>query len=371
MLDSELLARLRLIRSENVGPVSYRQLIGRFRTAEAALQALPDLAARGGKRRIAICPPDAAAAEREAIAKAGAQLLVLGLAPYPPLLAQIDDAPPLLIARGQLALFDRPSVGIVGARNASAAGQRLAREWGQALAQQAVAVISGLARGIDGAAHAGALSAGPARVGSGGTIAVVAGGIDVHYPPEHADLQTRIAAEGLLLGEQPLGTVPQARHFPRRNRIISGLSQAVVVVEAAPRSGSLITARLAGEQGREVLAVPGSPLDARARGTNQLIREGATLVQSAEDIMEAVQPPAGLRFEEPDSGFGAGPPPEPRPQDRQQVLDLLSLAATPVDEIVRLSGLSPAMVQMALLELELAGRLTRHAGAKVSLSGGE
>jgi len=249
---------------------------------------------------------------------------------------------------------------MVGARNASAAACRFARQLAHRLAGEGISVASGLARGIDTAAHGGAIE--------GGTIAVIAGGIDVAYPPENAELQERIAREGLLIAEMPPGTEPRARHFPYRNRIIAGLALGTVVVEAAPRSGSLITARLAGEAGREVMAVPGSPLDPRAQGCNALIREGATLVQSAEDIIETIRPIDARMVRSPGSGFTSAPPADASDADRRAVADLLGPVPVPVDELVRQSGLAPALVQTVLLELELAGRLERHAGGRVSLA---
>ncbi|SFR84296.1 DNA-processing protein DprA [Sphingomonas jatrophae] len=356
------LARLRLIRTPGIGPVSYRQLLLRFGSPAAALAAVPDLARRGGGA--APVPPPAAQVEREMarVETLGARYLFLGRGLYPAALAEIETAPPALIVRGDLRLLDRPMVAMVGARNASAAAIRFARQLAAELAAGGRCVVSGLARGIDTAAHRGALG------GEGGTLAVIAGGIDVAYPPENAALQEEIASAALLVAEMPPGTEPRGRHFPHRNRIIAGLSAGTVVVEAAPKSGSLITARLAAEQGREVMAVPGSPLDARAQGCNLLIREGATLVQSAADILEALSPlhpgvaaPAGR--------FDAAPvATDVAESTRRCITDLLGPVPVPVDEIVRLAGESPAAVQTVLLELELAGRLERHAGGRVSLA---
>jgi DNA processing protein len=271
-LSDDLIDRLRLVRSPGIGPITYRQLIARFGTAAAALAAVPDLARRGGGRAPGLASRADAEREIERGEALGARYLVLGQGLYPRLLAEMDDAPPLLMAKGQLGLLERIAVAIVGARNASAAACRFAR----GLGQQGTVVVSGLARGIDSAAHDGALDS--------GTIGIVAGGIDVFYPPENEARQQAIAERGLVLAEMPPGTEPRARHFPYRNRIIAGISLGTVVVEAAPRSGSLITARLSAEAGREVMAVPGSPLDPRAQGCNQLIRDGATLVQSAADV---------------------------------------------------------------------------------------
>lgn len=266
LAQDEAFARIRLLRSPNVGPVSYAQLLRRFGDARAALAALPDLAARGGAP-YRPAPEARVAEEIAAVKRAGARYLFHDSPDYPPLLAACEGAPPILIVRGDMALASRPAVAVVGARNASAAAVKLARDFAAALAEAGLVVVSGLARGIDGAAHRGALSAG----NGGGTIGVIASGIDLAYPPEHRELQDEVAEKGLLIAEQPPGTEPLARHFPSRNRIIAGLAAGTLVVEAAPKSGSLITARLAGEYGREVMAIPGSPLDSRSHGCNQLI----------------------------------------------------------------------------------------------------
>lgn len=353
-------ARLRLIRTANVGPVTYRQLLARFGTAERAIAALPELAARGGARSFVVADAGAARRELDAIARLGATPIFLDEPGYPPLLAAIDTAPPMFCYRGDLALTARPTVALVGARNASAAACRFARGLAQQLGDAGVSVVSGLARGIDTEAHVGALAT--------GTIAVIASGIDVVFPPENAALQDRIGAEGLLIAEQPPGTEPRARHFPYRNRIIAGLSQGTVVIEAAPKSGSLITARLAAEMGREVMAVPGSPLDPRAQGCNLLIREGATLVQSASDILEAIRPIDPRALAQPQLPFAAEPPPDDATDaERAMVVGLLGPTAVPVDELIRQAGLPAGIVQTVLLELELAGRVERHAGGRVSL----
>ncbi|MBK6800904.1 DNA-processing protein DprA [Novosphingobium sp.] len=360
LTQEEAFARIRLLRSPNVGPVSYRQLLRRFGTARAALEALPDLVGRGGGG-YRLAPEERVAREVSAVRAAGARYLFHDAADYPPLLAELDSAPPILTVRGDTALAQRPCVAIVGARNASAAAVKLARQFAGDLAEAGFTVVSGLARGIDGAAHRAALA--------GGTIGVIASGIDVTYPPEHADLQEQVAMEGLLLAEQPPGTEPLARHFPSRNRIIAGLAAGTLVVEAAPRSGSLITARLAAEAGREVMAIPGSPLEARAQGCNQLIREGAVLVQSASDVAELLttfegQPRSMLRESAEPYAL-----PEDLGDDRADVAALLTTAPVAVDELIRQSGESPAAVQLALLELELGGQLVRHAGGRVSLAG--
>lgn len=358
----DAVARLRLIRSDQIGPVTYRQLVRRFGNAQAALDALPDLARRGGGRPLRIATAEAAQHELDAVAGFGAQLIFIGTPDYPNLLARTETAPPAIAVKGDATLLDRPAVGIVGARNASAAGTRFARGLASDLADAGLVVVSGLARGIDAAAHEGALS--------GGTVAVIAGGIDVAYPPETADLQRRIGETGLVVAEMPFGTQPQARHFPRRNRIIAGLCAGTVVVEGALRSGSLITARLAAEAGREVMAIPGSPLDPRAQGCNMLIREGATLVQSAADIVEAVSGfGGGGEMRSPGQGYDAGPVAlDTGDAEIARISGLLSPTPVPVDELVRLSGLPSAVVAAVLLDLELGGGLVRHAGGRVALA---
>lgn len=354
----EAFARIRLLRSPNVGPVSYRQLLRRFGDAVSALAALPDLAARGGAP-YRPAPVERIEDEIAAVKRAGARYLFHDFPDYPPLLAQVESAPPILTVRGDAALASRPAVAVVGARNASAAAVKLARDFAGALAEAGFVVVSGLARGVDGAAHRGALA--------GGTIGVIASGIDIAYPPQHAALQEEIAERGLLVAEQPPGTEPLARHFPSRNRIIAGLAAGTLVVEAAPRSGSLITARLAAEFGREVMAIPGSPLDSRAHGCNQLIRDGAVLVQTPEDVVELLSGFDGA----PRSCFREAPPPPlagPEAADEPaDIAGLLTIAPVAVDELIRQSGESAAAVQLALLELEIAGRLVRHAGGRVSL----
>ncbi|MCH7861995.1 DNA-processing protein DprA [Sphingomonas sp. NPDC092331] len=354
-------ARLRLLRSTNIGPVTYAQLIARFGSAEAALDALPMLAARGGGRAPVIADPGAVRREIAAVERLGARYLFLGDADYPPLLAELENAPPALILRGRPELLARPAVAIVGARNASAAACRFARQIALGLGEAGVTLVSGLARGIDTAAHVGSLGS--------GTVGVIASGIDIAFPPENRELQERVAREGLLLAEQPPGTEPLARFFPARNRIIAGLALGTVVVEAAPRSGSLITARIAAEAGREVMAVPGSPLDPRAQGCNLLIREGATLVQSVDDILEMIRPIDPRAVRAPTSGFQGPPIEDASDADRRAVTGLLGPAPVAADELIRQSGLAPAVVQTVLIELELAGRLERHAGGRVSFTG--
>lgn len=366
-MDRARFDAIRLARCPHVGPITYRQLVARFGSASEALSALPDLTRRGGGRGLALAEEGAVAAEIDRVSALGAFWLVYGDPDYPPLLAEIDDAPPVLICKGDPAWGRRDCVSMVGARNASAAACRFARGLARDLASRGLVVVSGLARGIDTAAHWGALGDGE---GEGATIGVIASGIDIAYPPENAALQERVAREGLLIAEQSPGAEPKARNFPHRNRIIAGLCRATVVVEAAPKSGSLITARLANEYGREVLAVPGSPLDPRAQGCNQLIREGATLVQNADEVIEAIShidPRAVIAM--PGRGPTSAPAPEISTEERERVdlIDLLGPVPVPVDELIRQSGTPPAGVHMALLELELAGRLVRHAGGRVSL----
>lgn len=364
--QGEAFARIRLLRSPNIGPVSYAQLLRRFGDARSAVEELPQMAGRGGTPYRA-APEERIAAEIAAVKRAGARYLFHDSPDYPAALATSDGAPPILIVRGDVGLANRPSVSIVGARNASAAAVKLSRQFAVALAEAGLTVVSGLARGIDGAAHRGALAVGE---GSGGTIGVIASGIDIAYPPEHADLQEQIAQEGLLIAEQPPGTEPLARHFPSRNRIIAGLSAGTLVVEAAPKSGSLITARLAGEYGREVMAIPGSPLDARSHGCNQLIRDGAVLVQSPEDVIELLSGFTGAprsTFRESAPQFAAHDALADTPAD---IVGMLTTAPIAIDELIRQSGESPAAVQLALLELEIAGGLVRHAAGRVSLTGG-
>lgn len=359
---------LRLTRSENVGPITFFHLVRYYGSAGAALEALPALAARGGKRKIKICPNDVAERELERIEEIGATLIAHGEPDYPRALGAIEDAPPLLMRLGHGDLLERPLVAIVGARNASSNGRRLASQLAADLGAAGMTVVSGMARGIDTAAHKGALES--------GTAAVVAGGIDVVYPAENQALYDNIVARGVVLSESPPGMEPIARHFPRRNRLVSGLSLGVVVVEAAPRSGSLITARMALEQGREVFAVPGSPLDPRARGANNLIRQGATLTESAEDVLSVISDQMIRSLEDPSgSSFDASPGSPPQELQstseidaaRKNILELLSPSPAPIDELIRECRVPAALVAVVLLELELAGRIERHPGGRVSL----
>ncbi|MGC6453617.1 MAG: DNA-processing protein DprA [Candidatus Puniceispirillaceae bacterium] len=357
----ERLAYLRLIRTPNIGPMTFSLLLQRYGNATAALRAVPELAKRGG-RSLKLAPRAAAEAELAANEAAGARLLFKGTEEYPERLARFDDAPPVLSACGAAHLLTRPLVAIVGARNASINAQRQAQSLAEELSQEGYVIVSGLARGIDAAAHNGGLA--------GGTIAVIAGGIDVIYPQENADLQESIAASGLILAEMPPGTQPTPRHFPIRNRIIGGLTQGVVVVEAAERSGSLITAREAADRGGEVMALPGSPRDPRAAGCNHLIREGATLVRDTADILEALARPSSASLPAPSDWRAARlSPGSPEAVDRcrKAILDGLGPEGMDIDDLVRWCEAPPATVLAAILELEIAGRLTRHHGNRVCL----
>jgi DNA processing protein len=354
LAPGERLARLQLARTDGVGAVSFGQLLRRFGTALRAVEALAGM----GKP---LADPALAEAEMARAAAIGARHLLLGEADYPPLLAELPDPPPVLVAQGDAGLAARPVISIVGARNASAAGRGLATTIAEDLGSAGWVVASGLARGIDAAAHRGALAS--------GTIGCVAGGIDIAYPPENAALQAEIGGTGLLLSELPPGTEPQARHFPRRNRLIAGVARAVIVIEAAPGSGSLITARLAAEAGRDVMAVPGHPLDPRSKGGNGLIRDGAVLVEGAADVLAALSPFAPV-FTPSRAAPRRQAPPRPDapavPASPGGLLELLSVSGVPVDEVVRASGLSAGAVQAALADLEIEGQVVRLSGGRVA-----
>lgn len=361
--EQQRLDWLRLIRSTNIGPRTFRELINRYGGAGAAVAALPALARRGGApRSVSVYPLADAQREMKAAAACGAKFVALGESAYPARLQMIDDPPPLVAIRGNLEIFQHPLVAIVGSRNASAAGLKFAGQIARDLGEAGFGIVSGLARGIDAAAHRAGIAT--------GTVAVLAGGHDRIYPSEHTDLLNALLENGGAVSEMPFGWEPRARDFPRRNRLISGLSAGVVIVEAAQRSGSLITARLAGEQGREVFAVPGSPLDPRAEGTNGLIKQGATLITGASDVIAALEPILGHG-----SDMSATEPPyddvtepgEPEEDERSQIVALLGPTPIAIDDLVRISKTSAAVVRTVLLELEIAGRLERHGGAMVSL----
>ena len=360
LTEAERIDWLRLIRSDHVGPRTFRSLVNHFGSAKAALARLPELARRGGAARAGrICGEDDARSELAASKRMGVSLVAPDEAGYPPRLATLEDAPPLLGIRGTTEALMRPMIAIVGSRNASGAGLKFAGRLAHDLSEAGFVIASGLARGIDQAAHRFSID--------GGTLAVLAGGHDRIYPPEHEDLLAAILPSGAAISEMPLGHAPRARDFPRRNRLISGAALGVVVVEAAHRSGSLITARIAAEQGREVFAVPGSPLDPRAAGTNDLLTQGATLVTAASDVIQAVEPIMGrpIELREPDDDTPMDF--EPEAGDRARIVGLLGPTPLLLDDLIRMAGTSPAIVRTVLLELELAGRLERHGGGLVSL----
>jgi len=368
LADGERLACLRLIRSSQIGPATFRELINHFGGAGEALKAVPAMSRRAG-RSIRICPEEDALAELRAAEKAGARPVFTIEPGYPPALAAVDIPPPMLYVKGRTDLLARASVAIVGSRHASAAGMKLSRLFGRELSASGLVVVSGLARGIDAAAHEASLS--------NGTVAVLAGGIDIVYPPEHAELQARIGIEGCLVTEQPPGFVPRAKDFPRRNRLISGITLGVVIIEAARRSGTLVTARFAGEQGREVFAVPGHPLDPRAEGTNQLLKSGATIATEPQDVLDALAPQLGrergglseprpLPRQDERPAEAAAPRPEPGERDRARVLAALGPHPVDIDEIVRATALDAREVRVVLMELDLAGEIARHGSQLVS-----
>lgn len=366
--QNEKIARLQLIRTENVGPVTFRHLISKYNTAQSALDALPELARLGGRKKplFSAKKPDVER-EIEALSKLGGTLVVYGDSLYPEALAATEDAPPIMMALGHPHLLTLRSFAMVGARNCSAVGTRLATSLAGELGREGYIISSGMARGIDTAVHQGALET--------GTIAVLAGGVDVIYPRENEKIYEAIVKTGLVLSEMPLGVQPQARHFPRRNRIISGLALGLLVVEATHKSGSLITARLAGEQGREVFAIPGSPLDPRSKGPNSLIRQGAVLVENVDHILEVLRMMESKKISEPSHDLF-----DPQPSDllpgestlledaRQGLRDKLCHTPTAIDDLIRMTDLSPGEVQAVLLEFELAGEINRHPGNRVAFS---
>lgn len=362
---SEKLQWLRLIRSQNVGPVSFRQLISKFGSAEEALRVLPELSLKGGaSKAIRVYPKQQAEAEYERLRSLGGQLIASCEPSYPAFLREIHDLPPVISVLGHAQLLQKDSIGIVGSRNASAVSINLTRSFARELGRNGYVVVSGLARGIDSAAHVASLEH--------GTIAVVAGGVDVVYPKENQSLYEQIIDQGCIIAEQPFGTEPQARHFPRRNRIISGMAKGVLVMEATPKSGSLITARMALEQNREVFAVPGSPMDPRARGTNNLIRNGAVLVESADEIITELNTVYRTPLREPEQYSleilnDSQTSEQILESTRPTIISLLGPTPTEIDDLIRHSGEAPSTILTILLELELAGRIERHFGNRVSL----
>jgi DNA processing protein len=361
--DAERRAWLRLARTQNVGPVTFANLISRYPNPIDALAAVPHLARRGGGNELRVPSDDDARKELDTLGRLGGRMIASIEPEFPQGLAALEAPPPLINTLGHVSLLQRDMVAIVGARNASALGRKFAQTIARELGEANLVIASGLARGIDTAAHEGSLKT--------GTCAVVAGGIDIVYPPENQALYERIRAEGAIVSEMPVSQAPQARHFPRRNRIIAGLARGVIIVEAAEGSGSLITANYALEQNREIFAVPGSPLDPRAKGTNRLIREGATLTETAQDVLNVLRPILGGSFREPDSAMRGGDitaTEADMDRIRKQIVELLGPAPVDVDELIRQTEAPVGAMLTVLLELELAGRLMRHPGNKVSLA---
>lgn len=363
--EAEKFARLRLIRTENIGPITFYRLLDQFGSARMALEHLPDMARKGGRRKaFKIFSVADTETEITALQEIGAHMVFWGTSAYPPLLAHIDDAPPILFIRGHLHLMAKKAVAVVGSRNASINGRRFAQSIAQALGEAGYLVVSGMARGIDTAAHLGAMPS--------GTIAALGGGVDVVYPRENTDLYNNLIETGAVCSEVTIGTTLQARHFPRRNRIISGMSRAIVVLEAGAKSGSLITARMALEQNREVFAVPGPPQDPRVKGSNALIRNGAYLTETADDVLQVLSDMSANAFSE---GRRRAVNTQPMLSLDNKVLDLardhihqaLDYGPTDIDDIIRDTEQSPAVVAAILLELEVAGKLERQNGNKVAL----
>jgi DNA processing protein len=363
LTDNQRLDWIRLARSENVGPRTFRDLLNIYGGAAAALDALPELARRGGRAHVRICTRDEAEREMALATRAGVALIALGEPDYPDLLQRIASPPPIIGLKGDVSVLRRPMIGIVGSRNASIPGLKMAGLIARGLGDHGYTTVSGLARGIDAAAHQASLAT--------GTVAVLAGGQDRIYPAENEPLLARIVETGIAISEMPMGHEPRAKDFPRRNRLIAGLGLGVVVVEAADKSGSLITARMALDENREVFAVPGSPLDPRAAGTNRLIKQGAALVTEAADVVEILEPLIGRTVEA--GGFGEGGSDEigrdgPGEDARSRIIDLLGPVPADLDDIIRVSGLPVATVRIVLLELDLAGRLIRDPAGRVSLA---
>ncbi len=367
LTEAERLAWLRLIRTENIGPITFYQLIERFGSASEALYALPELAKKGGRKKpFTAAPEKQIEKEYNQLKKTGGHLITVEDSSYPLALTATDDAPPVLSVLGDLNQLNQSCLAIVGARNASLNGKKFAHKIAQDLGERKQTIVSGLARGIDTAAHQGSLK--------NGTIAVVASGLDVVYPEENQSLFDEIKEKGTIIAESPMGAKPYAAAFPRRNRIVSGLSKGVIVIEATKKSGSLITARLASEQGRDVFAVPGSPFDPRSAGPNHLIREGATLITSANDIMEILMDFSGNSLREPPTKIISFAPDLPNNVEeidenllQEKILSHLSFTPILVDELIRACHVTIATLHNALLELELAGRIKRLPGNRISL----
>jgi len=359
--EAELLVWVRLVRSRRVGAQTFLRLMREHACAEAALATLPRIAADAGVRSYQACPADLAAQELAAGRRAGARPVPLGAEEYPPLLATIPDPPPLLWMRGQPVPKDRPMVSLVGARNASALGVRMASHLARQLGEAGFITVSGLARGIDTAAHKASVKT--------GTCAVLAGGIDRIYPSENIALAEQILEKGTVMSEMPPGLQAQARHFPRRNRIVSGLAPGLVVIEGAAKSGSLITARAAADQGREIMAVPGHPFDARAAGCNMLLRDGATLIRTAEDIAEALALPMPPRAVKQVVPAPIQPKARPTGELRHMLMNMLGPAPIAEDALIRQSQHPAPEVLAALASLDIEGQIQRHPGGLVSLGG--
>ncbi|MEX0694676.1 MAG: DNA-processing protein DprA [Rhodospirillales bacterium] len=363
--EQEKLARLRLIRSENVGPVTFFRLLQRYGNARQALEALPELARNGGRSKaLKVCPQPLAEDEIARMRELGGDMVFWGEAAYPPLLAHIEDPPPVLFVRGHAHLLSKKAVALVGSRNASVNGRRFAANMAERLGSAGYLIVSGMARGIDTAAHQGSMAT--------GTVAVMGGGVDIVYPRENQQLYNDLITTGAVCTEVAAGTTPQARHFPRRNRIISGIARAIVVLEAGAKSGSLITARMALEQGREVFAVPGPPQDPRVKGSNMLIRDGAYLTENADDVLRvlAEMSPNTLAEGRRRAVTGNTDHSVDSPSvdaARGEVLEALDYGPTDIDDIIRATGKPAAVISVVLLELEIAGRLERQAGNKVAL----
>lgn len=367
LTDRQRIAWLRLIRSDNVGPSTFRDLINHFGSAESALEMLPELSARGGATRaIRIASREEAEAELDFARRFGAHFVGIGEPDYPAALRQIEGAPPLLAVKGNLDVCRPPAIGMVGSRNCSISGAKFAAMLARDIGRAGYVIVSGLARGIDAAAHQASLET--------GTIAAMAGGLDQPYPPENIGLLDQITAgNGLAISEMPFGWEPRARDFPRRNRLIAGIALGLIVVEAAERSGSLITARYAGDFGRQVFAVPGSPLDPRSQGTNRLLKDGAQIVTEADDVIRSMAPVSRIdffsdpRLSEPPHEEEKSIDPPPSDSERDRIIDALGATPVEVDDIIRHAGCNAQTVYLVLIELDLAGRLHRHPAGLVSL----